>query len=58
MVLTNPVFSGMKSQIDPNPWWFSIDGKKHSVIDLENKISNKKFYEDFYRDSRPDYKKE
>lgn len=57
MVLTNPVFAGMKSEIDPNPWWFSIDGKKHSVIDLENKISNKKFYEDFYADSRPDYKK-
>lgn len=57
MVYNNPVRPNMKSTIDPNPWWFSADGKKHSVIDLENKISNKKFYEDFYKDSRPDYKK-
>jgi len=53
----NPILAGMRSNIDPNPWWFSVDGKKHSVIDLENKLSNKKFYEDFYSNSQPDYKK-
>lgn len=57
MVSCNPVVAGMISKIDPNPWWFDIPGKKYTVADLENKISNRKFYEEFYRNSGGEYKK-
>lgn len=56
-VPTNPIRAGMKSTIEPLPYWFAIEGKRHTVADLENKITNREFYRDFYRDSDPIYKK-
>jgi len=34
-------------------WWFDIPGKKTSSTELIKKMSDKKFYEEFYRNSDP-----
>lgn len=51
----NPITRYTESTIDwfQRSWWFDKPGKKCTVADLENKISNKQFYQNFYKDSQP-----
>lgn len=51
----NPITQVTVSDIDYSScvWWFNCPGKKKTVEQLEDKLSNKKFYEQFYMNSDP-----
>jgi len=59
-IRNNPITPYVKTvvEFEKHLWWFkSLKTDRCSIADLETKLTNKKFYEDFYKDSDPSYKK-